>query len=820
MAVEYVGKTEVLVDGGTSITIQIPTGAGNAASAGDLLICVIAKDDNVAIYETGSWGDWHELFNIISDSQTCLYVAWRIATADDVSGAVSWTWNADSEDWVGEILCYSGADTTTPIPNSGSDYLDSSATPTAPSVAFTDLTAGSMVLQVFGCDFDDEPRNVPSQLTTRFNAHQANDIGCAGGDKSDLWISPTGYNETGWTYAARSYDDDTATSTYISVSPSSWGAYLELTVSSLSCHKVRFWAKGTDITQISLDVYYSSAWHNIYEGAFTQEQWVEKEIGSTQDVTGVRAKFYNNNAGSNQTVYFYEADFFKEGITGSGNTGTAVFGIPASNEWTAATLVIEAAAAGGQFEYTGSGSLAFSGTATQTHSKDYLTSASGQLTFSGSAGQVYSKNYLYEGSGELAFSGNAVVIFGLAFIGSGSLAYSGEAVVTYTRDYLSTAVGELIYSGEAIFSYLCNFLYTGSGELAYSGVAEQSYTRNFSYEADGSFTISGEGTYTLGFAYTSSGGFTYSGEAIQVHSKYYIYTTSGSLVYSGTGTYVLGVSYTGSGSFNYSGEATSMVGFSTTGDGSLAFSGTAVTTYTVNYLCTADGSYTFGGAGTYSLGLSYTSSGSFIYSGSAEYSYQTTADFEYTGSGSYIFSGTATQIYTTDYLYVGSGDFAYSGSATQLYTKNFLYSASGQLLYSGNALYSLGFSYIGDGTFIYSGAAIQTHSRNYLYIGSGELIYSGSADCSYEVSGVVYEYLSSGQFTFGGTAFRWKEIITFLSHITKEFLLNSKIIQAITFNSYITKEIALASGITREVAFKSHITKESILKSKIDLEKD
>ena len=47
MAVEYVGITEATTNGGTSITIQIPIGAGNAASEGDLLIAYIAKDDNV-----------------------------------------------------------------------------------------------------------------------------------------------------------------------------------------------------------------------------------------------------------------------------------------------------------------------------------------------------------------------------------------------------------------------------------------------------------------------------------------------------------------------------------------------------------------------------------------------------------------------------------------------------------------------------------------------------------------------------------------------------------------------------------------------------
>ncbi|MCK4824846.1 hypothetical protein KA005_54345, partial [bacterium] len=93
MAVEFVDIREAKTNGGTSITIQIPAGA----LEGDLLICYIAKDDNVAIYNTGDYGNWNMLYNIIDDSQTCLYLAWRIATQADVDEVKSWTWNADSE---------------------------------------------------------------------------------------------------------------------------------------------------------------------------------------------------------------------------------------------------------------------------------------------------------------------------------------------------------------------------------------------------------------------------------------------------------------------------------------------------------------------------------------------------------------------------------------------------------------------------------------------------------------------------------------------------------------------------------------------------
>jgi hypothetical protein len=345
--VAYVNKTEVTVNGGTSIAISPHTDT----NVGDLLIVYIAKDDNVDIDETGAYADWTMLCNVIADSQTCLYVAWRIADSGDAgTPSTEYIWTSDSEDWVGEILTYSG-NSATPIHASGSDYLDSSATPTAPSVAFTDLAAGSLVLQVFGCDFDDTPRTVPSQLTSRFNQHQANDIGGAGGDRecpADHWVSPSGFvdPDTVWDTEEKAYDENLGgTPALTSVSLNSWSSYIELSIDAISCSKVRTYAyyNAATINEISVDVYYSAGWHNIYEGVYENNVWKEHLIGSTQTVTAMRVKFYNDD-GSDHNANFFEAGFWKIETT-SGNTGTAVFGIPSSNEWTAATLVIEAAAA-------------------------------------------------------------------------------------------------------------------------------------------------------------------------------------------------------------------------------------------------------------------------------------------------------------------------------------------------------------------------------------------------------------------------------------------------------------------------------------------
>lgn len=478
-SVAFVNNTEVKADGEGSITMGAPVGT----SVDDLLIAYISKDDDVTIDTNGAWT---ELVNDTAGTGNCLYVAWRIATVTDGE----WTWTADpNEDWLGEILCYSGVDTTNPIHNS--DYTvqgTANNTPVAPSVqygphwvsptdfvdpdtAWTDeiyaydeqvstwaqssiaadswgsyieltidpvscdkvrfranyhasyidqvsldvyydsawnniyegvfepigtwtekaigstetvtavrmkfanedsqarnanlyevdfgrvlseLTAGSMVFQCFGCDDDDDPYTMAPGLTSRFNTTQVSDVGGAGGDMSSLleWISPTGFVDSGgtWTNEDEIYDDDTGANSYggTNIPTESWSDYVELTHSGISCLRVRFWAtwRSPGVSIISLDVYYSAGWHNIYEGDYIHREWVEKEIGSVQTVTAMQAKFYNSSDAAPWDHEFYEADFGKLGaagtLEGTGETGIATFAMSADEQWVAATVVIEA----------------------------------------------------------------------------------------------------------------------------------------------------------------------------------------------------------------------------------------------------------------------------------------------------------------------------------------------------------------------------------------------------------------------------------------------------------------------------------------------
>jgi hypothetical protein len=343
-AVAFVAISEFKTNGGTTIVMS----AHADTSEGDLLIAYISKDDNVDIDETGGYGDFTMLYNDIASGANCLYIGWRIADAGDAGGSpTEYTFTSDSEDWIGEMITYSGVHAS-PIHDSGVDTGDS-GTPTAPSVAFTDLTVGSLVFQCMGIDSDDNDYVTPAQLTERFNAIQANDIGGAGGDKiaPGGWVLPTGNNDPGteWDDESNAYDTNLLTrATRENIPSDSWSNYIEFTIDAISCSKVKFYATYgvIDVNEISVDVYYSSAWHNIYEGAFASLEWVEKAIGSTQTVTAMKYKFYNDSV-SARIAYLWETAFWEIPTAGSGNTGTAVF-TATSRAWAAATVIIEAEA--------------------------------------------------------------------------------------------------------------------------------------------------------------------------------------------------------------------------------------------------------------------------------------------------------------------------------------------------------------------------------------------------------------------------------------------------------------------------------------------
>jgi len=127
---------------------------------------------------------------------------------------------------------------------------------------------------------------------------------------ADDWQSPTGhFDHGGWSDEFKAYDDNTTTRASTLFSPG-WSNFLDLTINELNCDKLRFWAiwQSGFIEQIDLDVYYTGGWHDVYEGAFANLEWVEKSLLGTYAVTSARVRFYNGS-GSSINARLYEFDF-------------------------------------------------------------------------------------------------------------------------------------------------------------------------------------------------------------------------------------------------------------------------------------------------------------------------------------------------------------------------------------------------------------------------------------------------------------------------------------------------------------------------------
>lgn len=141
------------------------------------------------------------------------------------------------------------------------------------------------------------------------------------------WVSPTGFVDGSgqWSDEPYAYDDDTGTAAEGWAAKSSWSAYLELTISAIACDKVRFWARYSvsSATSIDLYVFYDEDWHHVYEGAYPDREWVEKEIpAGTKSVTKAKVRFYNSDPDNVRNPYLFEFDF-NSAVAAGGAGGAA-----------------------------------------------------------------------------------------------------------------------------------------------------------------------------------------------------------------------------------------------------------------------------------------------------------------------------------------------------------------------------------------------------------------------------------------------------------------------------------------------------------------
>ena len=112
---------------------------------------------------------------------------------------------------------------------------------------------------------------------------------------ADQWHSPSSYEASDWISEQNSYDENTGICASYDVGGHSWSPYITLyTDGEISSSKVRVWSEREYyINELQVDVYYSDDWENIHDGSLTLGQFVEYSIGSTQDISGVRIRYYN-----------------------------------------------------------------------------------------------------------------------------------------------------------------------------------------------------------------------------------------------------------------------------------------------------------------------------------------------------------------------------------------------------------------------------------------------------------------------------------------------------------------------------------------------
>ncbi|MBA7573154.1 hypothetical protein ES708_14949 [subsurface metagenome] len=113
------------------------------------------------------------------------------------------------------------------------------------------------------------------------------------------WKSPIAYSDPdgAWIREERVYDNDIETEGQCVIPGNAWGSYLILLINESNIDKVRFYAEYSAISmnKIDVDVYYEGGWHDVYEGAWNDEEWVEKAIpAGVKLVSKARVRIYND----------------------------------------------------------------------------------------------------------------------------------------------------------------------------------------------------------------------------------------------------------------------------------------------------------------------------------------------------------------------------------------------------------------------------------------------------------------------------------------------------------------------------------------------
>jgi len=133
-------------------------------------------------------------------------------------------------------------------------------------------------------------------------------------DGSTPWRTPTGHNDpdNAWLDEGKAYDDTESThATKHGLVAGQWTPFLELTHDALLCDKVRFLLNNSDFDLVDVDVYYDSAWHDVYQGVYdAYPTWNEKNIpAGLKSVTKARLRARATITAEDHGCWFHELDF-------------------------------------------------------------------------------------------------------------------------------------------------------------------------------------------------------------------------------------------------------------------------------------------------------------------------------------------------------------------------------------------------------------------------------------------------------------------------------------------------------------------------------
>ncbi len=155
--VTFVDVDTDLVDPGTSLTLTVPA----ATQAGDLLLTVVSLRGGSSQTITAPAG-WNLELRTDNGTDLAQAVYWRLAQASDAGTAVTWSgWS--SEEAVGGLLVYRGADSVSPIDVSGAQ-IDNDKKITAPSVNAT--STDPLLVLAFGIAREDSKITLPGGKQT------------------------------------------------------------------------------------------------------------------------------------------------------------------------------------------------------------------------------------------------------------------------------------------------------------------------------------------------------------------------------------------------------------------------------------------------------------------------------------------------------------------------------------------------------------------------------------------------------------------------------------------------------------------------------